>query len=481
MNTLRFRLVISHILPVLVVLPLLGFGFLAGIQRWIFLDEMGTNLVAMGALTADTVLDHPEVWTDPNQAAAYLTRYAGKTHTHVSLIRRDGVVIASTLPAATGNGWAPITETDRQEVLSGREVLRTDLSVRNHQGTGEVLVPVRSGAGDVIGIIRLTDDLSAIAARLHRSRVLVAWTVIPSLLLAALIGVARGMALEMPLQRIITALQAVRRGAPPPRLSEEGPAEVQPIARAYNQLVEHYTAADRERVRLMAINLHEVSRPIVAMRAATQALNRGADASPEWRGYLMRGIDGELNRLERSVEDMAQVWRAEPAAPSVRMQPLALEQWLLQTAGMWREAARQRQLGWQCRIDPNLPWVQADPDRLGQALGNLLANAVKYTPAGGSIALCAGAAHDGVTIAVQNSGPAIPPEEHRAIFDLFHRAPATCADTPGTGIGLTVVRELVEAHGGHLSLNTDPTTGNRFTIWLPVRPEVEPSAGPWRA
>jgi two-component system sensor histidine kinase BaeS len=147
---------------------------------------------------------------------------------------------------------------------------------------------------------------------------------------------------------------------------------------------------------------------------------------------------------------------------------IALSDWLIRTAAPWREAALAKGLHWQMNVpNKSLPTVDIDPDRLAQAVGNLLSNAVKYTPANGTVSLAAGIEADKVWIQVSDTGPGITPDEQGRIFEPFYRSLSGHRFPQGMGLGLTIARDLVIAHGGRLEVESEPDQGSRFTIWLP--------------
>ena len=108
-----------------------------------------------------------------------------------------------------------------------------------------------------------------------------------------------------------------------------------------------------------------------------------------------------------------------------------------------------------------------DPERMAQAIGNLISNAIKYTPEGGLVKVTAGSSKNQAWIAVRDNGPGITAEECERIFEPFYRSRQDRRFPQGLGLGLTIARDLVEAHGGHLELISEPGEGSRFTIYLP--------------
>jgi len=133
----------------------------------------------------------------------------------------------------------------------------------------------------------------------------------------------------------------------------------------------------------------------------------------------------------------------------------------------WRTVAQEKGLEWQTDIASDLPEVEIDPDRMSQVIGNLISNAIKYTPQGGAIAVTADASKDVVNFGICDTGPGIDPEEQERIFEPFYRSQAHRRFPQGLGLGLTIARDLVEVHGGTLELVSEPGEGSCFTIHLP--------------
>jgi two-component system, OmpR family, sensor histidine kinase BaeS len=131
--------------------------------------------------------------------------------------------------------------------------------------------------------------------------------------------------------------------------------------------------------------------------------------------------------------------------------------------------ARDKNLHWQVQLPASLPPVFADPVRLAQVVGNLASNAVKYTPPDGSVMVEAGDLDNMTWIRVSDTGPGIPLDEQEKIFVPFYRGSQERRIKQGMGLGLTIARDLVQAHGGRISLESEPGKGSQFTVWLPAQ------------
>jgi signal transduction histidine kinase len=158
---------------------------------------------------------------------------------------------------------------------------------------------------------------------------------------------------------------------------------------------------------------------------------------------------------------------------NLELQPLSISGWLPTVLAPWREAAQAKALHWKTDIPPDLPNLEADRDRLAQAVGNLLSNACKFTPPGGQVSVTAGTESGSIWIRVDDTGPGIPPAEQERIFTPFFRSQTSPRFPEGMGLGLSIARDLVAAHGGRLEVQSTLGVGTQFTIWLPY------AANPW--
>jgi signal transduction histidine kinase len=145
-----------------------------------------------------------------------------------------------------------------------------------------------------------------------------------------------------------------------------------------------------------------------------------------------------------------------------------LNDWLASTLSPWEADARQKGLGWEAEVPSNLPIVSMDPDRMAQAMGNVLSNAIKFTPAGGKVSISADFQAGWFRIQVKDSGPGIPAEEREMIFQPFHRGSQGKRIVEGMGLGLSIARDILTAHGGEIKVDSTPGAGSSFTLEIPT-------------
>jgi two-component system phosphate regulon sensor histidine kinase PhoR len=235
--------------------------------------------------------------------------------------------------------------------------------------------------------------------------------------------------------------------------------------------------ADQSRRELIVNVSHELRTPIASIRAHVESLTmRDGALDPEIARYL-DVIARETERLGALVDDLLAVARAEAGELRLTVGPVSV----VQVVHHVREAVgpiarRQRSVTLVERLpEDGLPPVLADPDRLTQVMMNLVRNAVTYTPEGGLVSIEAAADGPGhVVLSVADTGIGIPPEDLERVFDRFYRTDASRARaTGGFGLGLSIARELIEAMGGTISVESEIDSGSRFAVRLPAAQPVE--------
>jgi signal transduction histidine kinase len=147
-----------------------------------------------------------------------------------------------------------------------------------------------------------------------------------------------------------------------------------------------------------------------------------------------------------------------------------VEEWLHRITETYRQEALEKKLTWENNIQPDMPVVDLDAEQLTLAVQNLVSNAIRYTPSGGTITLGSEISHSNLKIMVKDTGPGIPLSEQQKIFEAFSRGSTSKRFSQGMGLGLTIARDIVEAHGGRIELDSQPGAGSEFNIVIPVKP-----------
>ena len=252
---------------------------------------------------------------------------------------------------------------------------------------------------------------------------------------------------------------------PPSRLGSELAA----VDDAFNRMAATLQNTERRRLELLADLAHELRTPIATVDSFLEGIEDGViPATPD----TWRTLRDQTRRLDRLADDIDGLSRAEERRADLRIEPLDAD-------AVVDEAVRAAATGYadkgvvlEHRASPAPARVLADPDRLREILDNLLGNALRHTPMGGSVTVTTSSSAEEVTIAVADTGEGIAAEHLPHVFDRFYRAdPARSRATGGSGIGLTIARALAQAHGGRLhAASPGLGAGATFTLTLPTIP-----------
>lgn len=469
LRTLRSRFVLSHVLPLAIIIPVMGIALIFVLETQVLLDVLSQELEGQALLAAKIAVGRPEIWVDTEQAQAFVDEVGTDVGTRVMLLDAQGTLLAST-EATNAAHLSPIIESDAwATALTGETSVRSVYSQQMQQETVDVLAPIVDQERQVAGVVRLSHRLTNVYEQFLRQRYLVGGILLAGLLFGSAAGWVLALNLERPLQDVTRAAQQLASGEQLAPLPERGPKEIQDLLHSMNILVQRLLSLEQARRQLLSNLVHELGRPLGAFRSATQALLGRSGEDPALRQELLEGMDEEAERLGRLLDDLAGLHEQVLGTLELNREPTDLGEWLAHTLPPWRESAQAKGLKWRTAIPPNLPTLDVDSDRLAQVVGNLLSNAIKYTPPRGTVSLEAGVEGKEAWIRIGDTGPGIPPEEQERIFAPFYRSQPGRRFPQGMGLGLNIAYGLVAAHGGKLELESTPGLGSRFTVRLPLR------------
>jgi len=468
LRTLRSRFVLSHVLPLAVIIPVMGIALIYVLETRVLLDVLSQGLEGQALLAAKIAVSRPEIWNDLEQAQAFVAEVGTDVGTRVMLLDAQGNLLASTEPTDAERLGQTIELDGWATALAGDTSVRTVYSQQMQQEIVDVLVPIMDQEMQIAGVVRLSHRLTNVYEQFLRQRYLVGGILLAGLLLGSVVGWVLALNLERPLRDVTQAARQLASGEQLAPLPERGPKEIQNLLHSMNVLVQRLLSLEQARRQLLSNLVHELGRPLGAFRSATQALLGKSGEDPALRQELLAGMDAEVEHLGRLLHDLSGLHDQVLGTLELNRQPTALSEWLARTLPPWRESAQAKGLEWKATIAPDLPSVDVDSDRLAQVLGNLLSNAIKYTPPKGTVSLDAGVEGEEAWIRVSDTGPGIAPEEQARIFAPFYRSQPGRRFPQGMGLGLNIAYALVAAHGGRLELSSTPGLGSRFTVWLPL-------------
>jgi PAS domain S-box-containing protein len=218
---------------------------------------------------------------------------------------------------------------------------------------------------------------------------------------------------------------------------------------------------------VVALVSHEMRTPLTAIQGMSELL-ANYDLDPGRRREMNLAINDEAKRLTRMIGEYLDIARLESGATVLRRVPLRVEALLDRTLLLLEPIATQRGIRLDRRFSSHLPVLLADGDLLSRAVSNLVSNAIKYSPPETAVSISAVCDSGGVSIAVADQGYGIPASDLERIFEKFYRTPrAEDADVSGTGLGLALVRDVAELHGGAVTVKSAVGSGSTFTLRIP--------------
>ena len=294
-------------------------------------------------------------------------------------------------------------------------------------------------------------------------------TVLAVLLATVAVTLLAGRRLARPIHALTAAVQRMEAGDRSARVPVKGRRqdEVGRLAHAFNAMAVSMDENERQRQAMVSDIAHELRNPLTNVRGYLEGVQDGLVPLDD---ALIASLLEESTLLGRLVDDLQDLALADAGRLHLHPEPLDAADLVEQVAGAHRAAAAVAGVTITAEVTAPVR-IEADPGRLRQALGNLVGNALRYTPAGGSVTLAVFAADDDghATITVADTGGGIAAEHLPRIFDRFYRADASRSrETGGSGLGLSITRYLIEAHGGTIDARSTEGAGSTFTIRLPL-------------
>ncbi len=368
---------------------------------------------------------------------------------------------------------------DQNRLLLPNHVILTDaagLVIANSRGdlsAGQPLpdhlqpyaVPIDSQEVTVGHLVSVPDfifDLADVARRGFR-RTLTGATLLAGAV-ALLTSVGLAYSLTRPLRRLSQAAQQLAFGDFHPPLPTPTEDEIGELTAAFNEMTQSLAIQKRLRQQMVADIAHELRTPLSIMQLEIESLADGLQGPDEAAASLQE----EVTALERLIEDLRLLSLADGRGLHLDLKPLDLERLIERVAAAWQKQAQQRNIGLRVEITGPVPPVMADAGRLEQVLHNLVSNGLRYTPAGGHLAIGLRPASSEVILSVADNGPGIAAADVPHLFDRFYRTdPSRSRETGGSGLGLAITKQLVLLHDGRIWVESEVGEGTTFFIALP--------------
>jgi signal transduction histidine kinase len=298
-----------------------------------------------------------------------------------------------------------------------------------------------------------------------------------ALVVALIVALLLAQWLVRPLRRLTQTSRLLAEGHLEARVAipTNSPPEVQELAGAFNEMAERLQESvtiisqDRDRSRDFVADVsHELRTPIAALRTFNELLLEGAAERPETREEFLRGSRQQIERLDWLAANLLELSKLDSGLVALQLRDEDLRTAVEDAVDHAMPMAERKGISLTVQV-PRQPVIQPhDPPRLGQVLGNLIGNAIKFTPAGGHVRVAVEPLDDGARIVVADDGVGIDPAELEHVFDRFYRGTRRPEERAGgSGLGLAIARSIVDMHRGRVTISSTPDMGTEVVVTLP--------------
>ena len=393
--------------------------------------------------------------------------------THVSVYNAEGALIHQGATFSDVPPWPEPAEPALRRALDG--ALQADVIDYGSTRAVRLILPLADRT-DRIGAVALTTSLEGADELLRTLQLYLILGITVAGVVGTLIGIPLTRFLLRPLERVVSTAESISAGDLSRRVGlPPGRNELRRLGAAFDHMVDRIEATLRAQRQFIADSSHELRTPLTALGGMVEMLLLGVDAGdPQTTQRVLSALEREIGRLSRLVQDLLTLSQLD-AHPKIARQPIALSELVEDIYEQGHGLARGQQLIRD--IEPGIT-VRGDPDRLRQVILNLVDNALKYTPAEGTVTVSL-RRHDGqAELRVEDTGEGIAVDALPHIFDRFYRADkARARRSGGAGLGLAIAQAIVDAHGGELQAASGGIgRGSCFTLRLPLAGATSPAS-----
>lgn len=467
-RSLATRFLIVYLLLSVVTVVTLTWRSAAQVSRALeeeFEHELELQAFIIASALRSDMEDMMEERRSPADVLALLKQFARDTDSRITLLDRGLEVVFSTDPVVP-----PHKEHRHPEVVAALEG-REQHDIRLDEWTDEkrlfVAAPVREEQ-HIIGLVQLSIPWSRVQAQIVRQWTTFVLTGFLAIIANVIVSLWLAYGVAHPLRQLTAAARRIAAGHLDQRIPVTSRDEVGTLAAAFNEMAEQLQEMIHKQHLFIANASHELRSPLTSITLRAEALLENPGMPPEMHRRFLQEVNREADRLRRLAERLLDLSRLQVRPESPVFQVVHLPPILDDALEMMIPRATRAGVQIQRAIPSHLPPVHGSPDDLSEVVVNLLDNALKHTPAGGKVTLGAQTRNDHVVITVSDTGEGIPAADLAHIFEPFYRVDkARSRRAGGSGLGLTIVKEIVEAHEGTVDVTSQVGVGTTFYVTLP--------------
>lgn len=474
-SSLRSRLILTYGLIIGVFLLLVFLGFLV-VLRNLAIADARAELTRTGTLLEQRLAGAGLVnWKDEQVRSRAVFDLIGRAaDTPYIVLDPNGTVMYSHRIPAIKAGQklaAPLI----RKAISSRKTESGTISNPGEPSVAVAVPVIRPSSSDVLGVLLMVKPVTLVQAATKRTlRPLLLVTLLAGLIVfLASVVIARSVV--RPLRRVETAAARIAGGDYQQRIPVEGPQEVQDLALQFNEMAARVEAAIAEiqkqeglRREFVASVSHDLRTPVTSIQGFVTALADDVSGDPDTRRRHLAIVQEEIQRLSRLIDDLFEFAKLEAGQLSFHMEPFDLADLVRACAASAQPSAEQSEVSLTTAGADAPLRLTGDRERVAQVILNLVYNALRFTPEGGRVAVSLRQAGGWAEVSVADNGAGIAPEDLSQIFGRFYKGRQQGRRIlGGTGLGLAIAKSLVEAHGGRISVKSEPGKGSTFTFTLP--------------
>ena len=385
----------------------------------------------------------------------------------ILLIDKEGKIQYDTLSLLEG------TRTQAPEaiaVLTGQEVRAFGVHALADSADYAALcaAPMVSVEGPIGAVLLSTpvDELRQAILAVEAQLMTVFIAVAAAALIAAFVF---AISLTAPIKAMTSAIRRMGKGDLTARVKVHASGELKELADSYNAMAEKIENFDQSRSQFVQNASHELKTPLATMKLLLENLIYQPDMPSELRAEFMQDMNHEIDRLSGIITDLLTLTKMDSEETAIKHEKFDFTELCIGAVHALQPAAEKNRLTLTMDVAKDVT-LQGDESKLGQVIYNLIDNAIKYTPEGGSVFVTMKTDGRNAVFAVKDTGVGIPEEDAKHIFDRFYRVDkARSRETGGTGLGLSIVRQMVQLHRGEIKVDSVFGKGSTFTVTLPLR------------
>jgi signal transduction histidine kinase len=277
------------------------------------------------------------------------------------------------------------------------------------------------------------------------------------------------------ISRLKAVTQEIESGNLAARAQVGGVDEIAALAQSFNNMVEKLQVAEQKQKELDTLRRdlvawagHDLRTPLASIRLLIEALADGVVSDPQTVQQYFDQAKKQMDNLSLLVDDLFQVSQLDAGGLSLSLEPASLSDLISDTLESFSNLAKKNGIQLEGSAEAGIDPVTMDVQRMGRVLNNLVSNALRYTPTGGKVNICADRLENGVRVAVSDTGEGIPAKDQPHIFERFYRGEKSRnRASGGTGLGLAIAKGIIEAHKGYIKVDSEQGKGTTFTFFLP--------------